>query len=133
MWTATGSVTVHQAIGLAIKLVGGTVDIYATGATRYTASNNTVLYGIPENSGFGGTLTGTASTLAPAPPGDDFHGLAWAPPPPAAESPEVPLALALPVMAGVFLGGAYLLSVAAAGGPSPDSGHPFPGTQLQRS
>jgi hypothetical protein len=109
VWTATGSVTVPQAIGLAIKLVGGTVDIYATGALTDTSGNNTVLYGFSDTSGFGGTLTGSATSLATAPSGDDFHGLAWAPPAPAAESPEVPLALALPVVAGVLLGGAYLL------------------------
>ena len=109
VWTATGSVSVPQAIGLAIELVGGTVDIYATGATTDTAGNNTILYGVTDNSGFGGTLSGTAAKLATAPTGDDFHGLAWAPPAPPAESPEVALAVALPALALLMLGGAYVL------------------------
>lgn len=112
VWTATGSVDIPLVMGIAITLVGGTVDIYATGATQAagtSAPNNQGLWSLSDNSGYGGTLTGSTTQIATAPTGDDWHGLAWAPPAPPAESPEVPLAIALPVMAAVLLGGAYVL------------------------
>jgi hypothetical protein len=108
-WTATGSINVPLAVGLAASVSNGVASIYVTGATATTAGNNTVLYGITDNSGFGGTLTGTASTLATAPTGTDFKGLAFAPTAPASAAPETPLVIALPILAALLFGGAYAL------------------------
>ena len=104
MWTATGSITVPLAAGLAVSVTNGTANIFVTGATATSAAANTVLYGITDSSGFGGTLSGTATTLATAPTGDAFKGLAFAPVgTPGTGTPEVPMALVLP------LGGAAVL------------------------
>jgi hypothetical protein len=105
VWTATGSVTVPLAVGLAVSVSGGVASIYATGATTSSAGNNTVLYGITDHSGFGGTLSGTATTLATAPTGTDFKGLAFAPMTPGTGTPEAPYVLILPVATAAALGG----------------------------
>jgi hypothetical protein len=105
VWTATGSVTVPQAVGVAVSVSGGVASIYATGATTDTAGNNTVLYGITDSSGFGGSLGGTASTLATAPSGTDFKGLTFAPATPGSGAPETPFVVLLPGLAAVGLAG----------------------------
>jgi len=110
VWTATGSVTVPQAVGLAVQVVNGVANVYVTGATTDTAANNTVLDSITDSSGFDGTLSGTASTIATAPSGTDFKGLAFAPvAQPGQGLPEVPVVVALPVAAGLLLGGFYVV------------------------
>jgi hypothetical protein len=109
VWTATGSINVPLAVGLAASVSNGVASIYVTGATSTTAATNTILYGITDSSGFGGTLTGTAATLATAPTGTDFKGLALAPTAPASAAPESPLVIALPILAALLFGGAYAL------------------------
>ena len=112
VWTATGSVTVPLAVGVAVSVSGSTVNIYATGATSSSASNNTILYGMTDSSGYGGTLsgscTGTVSnctTLATAPTGTDFKGLAWAPVSPGSGTPETSVVIGLPVLGALLIGG----------------------------
>jgi len=105
IWTATGSVTVPLAVGIAVAVYGGAAHIFVTGATSSTAANNTVLYGITDSSGFGGTLSGTPATLATAPSGTDFKGLVFAPPGPGAVTPETPYVLVLPGLAAIGLAG----------------------------
>jgi hypothetical protein len=109
VWTATGSVPVPLVTGLAVSVTGGVASIYVTGATSDTAANNTILAGITDSSGFGGTLTGSATTLATAPTGTDFKGLAFAPSTPGNGTPEVPFAVALPILGALLMGGAYVL------------------------
>lgn len=109
VWTATGSITVPQAVGLAAQVINGVAHVYVTGATSDTASNNTVLDSITDSSGFGGTLSGTATTIATAPSGTDFKGLALAPvAQPGNQLPEVPVVLFLPAAAALLLGGFYV-------------------------
>ena len=109
VWTATGSVSVPLVAGLAVSVSGGVASIYVTGATSTSASNNTILAGITDSSGFGGTLSGSATTLATAPSGTDFKGLAFAPITPGAGAPEAPWAVALPILGALLLGGAYVV------------------------
>jgi hypothetical protein len=109
VWTATGSVSVPLVAGLAVSVSGGVASIYVTGATSTSASNNTILAGITDSSGFGGTLSGSATTLATAPSGTDFKGLAFAPVTPGAGAPEAPWAVALPILGALLLGGAYVV------------------------
>lgn len=109
VWTATGSIPVPLVTGLTVSVSGGMSHIYVTGATADTASNNTVLAGITDSSGFGGTLTGSATTLATAPTGTDFKGIALAPATPGTGTPEAPFAVALPIIGAALLGGAYVL------------------------
>ncbi|MGO8862746.1 MAG: hypothetical protein ACLQRH_18580 [Acidimicrobiales bacterium] len=108
-WVETGSIMVPLAVGLVASVVDGVASIYVTGATSSSAANNTVLYGITDSSGFDGTLSGSATTLATAPSGDDFKGLAFAPVTPGAATPEASIAVALPVLGLVLLGGAYVV------------------------
>jgi hypothetical protein len=105
VWTATGSVAVPLAAGIAVAVYGGAAHLFVTGATSSSASTNTVLYSITDSSGFGGTLSGTATTLATAPTGTDFKGLVFAPPGPGAVTPETPYTLLLPGLAAVGLAG----------------------------
>jgi hypothetical protein len=105
VWTATGSITVPLAVGIAVSVSNGVASLYVTGATSASAGNNTVLYGITDSSGFGGTLSGTASTLATAPTGTDFKGLTFAPVTPGSGTPETPYVVLLPVLGITLIGG----------------------------
>jgi hypothetical protein len=105
VWTATGSITVPVAAGIAVAVYGGAAHLFVTGATSSSNSNNTVLYGINDSSGFEGTLAGTATHLATAPSGTDFKGLVFAPPGPGAVTPETPFTVVLPGLAAVGLAG----------------------------
>lgn len=105
VWTATGSVTVPLAVGLAVSVSGGVAHLFVTGATSASAANNTVLYGITDSSGQGGTLSGTATQLATAPAGTDFKGLAFAPVSTGENLPESPAVVVLPVVAALGLVG----------------------------
>ncbi len=109
VWTASGSVTVPLAAGIAVAVYGGAAHLFVTGATASSASNNTVLYGITDSSGFGGTLSGTATSLATAPTGTDFKGLVFSPPGPGAVTPETPYIVLLPGLAAVGLVGYVVL------------------------
>jgi hypothetical protein len=109
VWTATGSITVPLVAGLAVSVSGTVASIFVTGATSTGAASNTILDGITDSSGFGGTLTGTPTLLATAPSGTDFKGLAFAPVAPAAATPETSLVVALPILAAVLLGGTYVV------------------------
>lgn len=104
VWTATGSITVPLAVGIAVSVSDGVAQIYVTGATASSASNNTVLYGITDSSGYDGTLSGSATTLATAPSGTDFKGLAWAPVTPGTGTPETSVVVGLPALGALVLG-----------------------------
>ncbi|HEX3427033.1 MAG TPA: hypothetical protein VHT30_12930 [Acidimicrobiales bacterium] len=110
VWTATGSITVPLAVGLAASVSGGVASIYVTGATASSNGNNTVLYGITDRSGFGGTLSGTATTLGTAPTGTDFKGLVILPPAPGTPVPETPFAVLLPLSFLAILAAGFLVS-----------------------
>jgi hypothetical protein len=108
---ATGSITVPLVVGLAADVVDGVANIFVTGATSTSAANNTVLEDFTDGSGAGGTLSGTSPVWSvTAPSGTDFKGLAFAPvAQPGAETPEVPLALLLPLSAALVAGGSVVL------------------------
>jgi hypothetical protein len=109
IWTATGSVTVPLAVGIAVSVSGGVASLYVTGATSSSAANNTVLYGITDSSGFDGSLSSAAvNVLANAPANTDFKGLAWAPATPGTGTPETPIAVALPLLGLALFGGAFV-------------------------
>jgi hypothetical protein len=116
VWTAEGSIAVPLAMGLAVSVTNGVANLYVTGAVAGTGSGqginapyNSVLYGITDSSGAGGTLSGTATALATAPAGDAFKGVAFAPQPaPGTDLPETPLTLALPVV-GALSAAAYVV------------------------
>ena len=55
-------------------------------------------------------MSGTATTIATAPSGTDFKGLAFAPvPQPGQGLPEVPVVVVLPVAAALLLGAFYVV------------------------
>ena len=105
VWTATGSITVPLAVGIAVSVSAGVASIYVTGATSSSAANNTVLNGITDSSGYDGTLSGSATQLATAPSGTDFKGLAWAPVTPGTGTPETSVVVGLPALGALLLGG----------------------------
>lgn len=113
--TLEGSVTVDDPTGLVASVNGSTADIYITNGTG-TNTWATQISELTDGSGAGGTLpsgttvnnlvsvgTGTNS------PNASFHGLAWAPTGPAAQTPESPIVVALPVLGLVLFGGAFVL------------------------
>ncbi len=106
VWKATGSISVPLVVGLTASVTSGVAHIYVTGATATSASNNTILDGITDSSGYDGTLSGSASLLATAPSGTDFKGLAFAPIATGGEGlPETPFVLALPILGTLLFGG----------------------------
>jgi hypothetical protein len=109
-WTLAGSITVPQVTGIVGAVNGSAVDLYLTGATSTTAKFNSVLYGIVDSNGNSSFSTSTLSTLATAPTGDSFHGLAFAPSPPPSSTPESPWALLLPVTGILIVGGGLLVA-----------------------
>ncbi len=110
-WVKDGSVSVTGVTGVTANDVGGTVTIYAT--TSGSSGEGGVLYSITDKSGFGGTLTGSATQIATAPANEAFRGVAFAPgttigsgggPPPSAPEitatePTLPAALEDPTNA----------------------------------
>ena len=106
VWKATGSISVPLAVGLAASVSNGVASLYVTGATSTSATANTVLYGITDSSGYDGTLSGTATTLATAPSGSAFKGLTFAPVATVGEGlPETSFVLGLPIVGALCFGG----------------------------
>jgi hypothetical protein len=106
VWKATGSISVPLVVGLTATASAGVAHIFVTGATATSASNNTILDGITDSSGYDGTLSGSATLLATAPSGTDFKGLAFAPIATGGEGlPETPFVLALPILGALLFGG----------------------------
>jgi hypothetical protein len=72
-WVETGDVTLGGAVGLTGEDVNGTVDLFATTATK--------LYSLTDTSGFEGTLNGTLDNIATVANSSDdqFKGVAFAP------------------------------------------------------
>ncbi len=76
-WTSEGSVAVSGVTGVTANDVNGTVTIFAT--TSGSSGEGGVLYSITDSSGVGGTLSGSATQIATAPPNETFRGVAFAP------------------------------------------------------
>jgi hypothetical protein len=76
-WIAEGSVAVPSVTGLTANDADGTVTLYATSSGSSGTAGT--LYEITDASGLGGTLTGTATTIATAPANEAFRGVAFAP------------------------------------------------------
>jgi hypothetical protein len=108
--TLEGSVTVVDPTGLVVSVNGSTADVYVTNGT---GSNTyaTELSELTDSSGAGGTLPSatTVNLLATAGANSTFHGLAWAPSGPAAQTPESPIVVALPVLGLALFGGAFVV------------------------
>lgn len=97
-WTAEGSIALPGITGLTGGISGSTVTLYATDPT------NLVQVSDPVGTG---TLSGTLTSLATAATDEAFRGVAFAPSGPPAQTPEAPLAIALPLLAlGLGGGGA---------------------------
>lgn len=77
VWTAEGSVQVPSPEGLTANDNDGTVTIYATssGANGTTG----IVDEVTDSSGVGGTLSGTATTIATLPANESARGVAFAP------------------------------------------------------
>ena len=76
-WVQLGSVAVPSVTGLTANDDNGTVTVYAT--SNGADGTSGTLYQVTDASGTGGTLSGTATTLAAAPAGEAFRGVAYAP------------------------------------------------------
>jgi hypothetical protein len=98
-WTATGSVTATAVRGLTLSIssVDGSVNLFGTTGGG-TASGGGTLYGFSDATGYNGTISGTASTLASASTNEAFRGIAI-----------VPTAVPEPSTTAAFLAGASLL------------------------
>jgi LPXTG-motif cell wall-anchored protein len=108
--TLEGSVTVDDPTGLVASVNGSTASIYITNGSG-TNSFATEISELTDSSGAGGTLPSatTVNLLATAGASSSFHGLAWAPSGPAAQTPESPVVVALPVLGLALLGGAFVV------------------------
>ncbi len=92
-WTQTGAVAAPGVRGLTAETAGTATTIFAT--------SGTTLFSVSDTTGYGGTVSGTAVSLATAPTNEAFRGVALAPQPlvnPGTAIPEVPLAAALPLL-----------------------------------
>ena len=76
-WVREGSVAIAAVSGLTANDVGGIVSIFTTSSGSEGKAGS--LYEITDNSGVGGTLSGTASLIASAPANEAFRGVAFAP------------------------------------------------------
>ncbi len=111
-WVLEGSVTVPAVTGIAVSVSSGTADIYVTNGTSSSAAYNSVLSGLTDGSGSNGTFTSSVTTLANAPTGESFKGVAFAPGtavPNNGDTPEAPYVLLLPGLAAVALAGYIVL------------------------
>jgi hypothetical protein len=76
-WVKQGSVAVTAVTGVTADDSNGTVTLYATSSG--SSGEGGVLDEITDNSGVGGTLTGSATQIATAPSGEAFRGVAFTP------------------------------------------------------
>jgi hypothetical protein len=76
-WVKEGSVAVSSVTGVTADDTNGSVTIYATSSG--SSGEGGVLEKITDNSGVGGTLTGSATQIATAPAGEAFRGVAFTP------------------------------------------------------
>ena len=74
-WTASGTITAAGVHGVTGVVSGGTVTLYATGTT----GTDGTLYSFTDSTGYDGTVSGTATTLATAAANEAFRGVALAP------------------------------------------------------
>jgi hypothetical protein len=101
-WTAEGTISLPGITGLTGSISGSTVSLFATDPTNLEQVSDTVGTG---------TLSGTPTILATASAGEVFQGVAFAPSAPPPVTPEVPFALALPLLAlGVFGTSAWVIA-----------------------
>jgi hypothetical protein len=106
-WTAKGAITAGMIRGLTASVSGTTVTLFGT--TSGSSGITGTLFSATDASGFAGTASGTASTIATAPANEAFRGVALAPTggqPPV--TPEAPLTVLLP-LSGLAIGGAVWL------------------------
>jgi hypothetical protein len=76
-WTKEGSVAVANVTGVTADDINGVVSIYATSSG--SSGEGGTLWKITDNSGVGGTLSGTATLIATAPANEAFRGVAFTP------------------------------------------------------
>jgi hypothetical protein len=101
-WTETGSVAQSNITGIVGQVSGSSVVLYVTSPSG--------LYSLTDTAAATSTLSGTPTLLASAGTNEAFRGLAFAPTAqPAAQTPESPLAIALPAAAVAIIGGAVVL------------------------
>ena len=76
-WTAEGSVSGPPLEGLAGRVEDGAVQLYASQQDGGTGGNR--IYALTDASGFGNSITGSLQTIATAPSGSAYKGIAFAP------------------------------------------------------
>jgi len=110
-WVEKGSVPIVDPTGLVAEPspTGGGENVYVTGAPVGSANTfNTVLYGLTDTSGAGGTLSATPTSMATSPTGTTWKGIAFAPTPASTSVlPEAPWSALLPV-GGVLVAGVVI-------------------------
>jgi len=72
-WSASGSISAGGAMDISGVAIGSTVDLFLT--------SSTTLYSETDSSGYGGSITGTLTTLATAGANEDFRGITYIPEP----------------------------------------------------
>jgi hypothetical protein len=77
-WTANGTITAAAVRGITGAVSGSTVNLYATTGGG-TATGGGTLYGFADGTGFNGSVSGSANTLASANANTAFRGVAMAP------------------------------------------------------
>jgi hypothetical protein len=76
-WTANGTIAAAMVRAVVGIVNGSTVDLYGT--TSGAAGTTGTLYGFADTTGFNGSVSATATTLATAPAKEAFRGIALAP------------------------------------------------------
>ena len=106
-WQAAGTVTAASVRGLTGTVNGTSVTLYGTTGGS-TSSGGGSIYAFTDASGAGGTVSGSATTIATAATGEAFRGIAFAPSLPAST---------ISVTSGdeAYTGSAYLPSVSDTG------------------
>ena len=83
-WMASGSVAASAVRGLSLSLDGGNLDLFGT--SNGASNTSGILYKFVDNTGYNGTISGNASTLATLGANETFRGIATVVPEPSTVS-----------------------------------------------
>jgi hypothetical protein len=114
-WVAEGSISVAVGTlnleGLAVSVSNGVATLFATSGAG-TSTGGGSLYTATDSTGAGGTASGSAPSIATASANETFRGVAFVPGFTGAGTgtPEVPIAVVLPIAGALLLGGTFYVS-----------------------
>lgn len=117
-WTLRGAITATGARGLTLAVNSGVVSLYVTTGGSAAAGGGT-LYAYTDSTGYNGTVSGTATTIATAPANTAFRGVAFAPTSGTAATAPTGTGAAMPNVAN--LGDTTLLTVSVTPAANPPS------------